>query len=187
MVSIRVRHLHVASKIETHEMRSRMDFGHQQVDIRGVDQHVTVEVAQQRAYDDELQRCGRDPKDFSLAQLRWVYVAESREKAWDEVGEHMHYLFASAFPLLKAAGDLRADRAMSQVPSIEELRNIDPTIPGGAPIVGTPDDCIQAIQRYQDETRVTHLAMGMHLPGLALEKVTGCLELFAKEVMPHFH
>ena len=147
----------------------------------------TGEVAQQRAYDDELQRCGRNPEDFSLAQLRWVYVAESREKAWDEVGEHMHYLFASAFPLLKAAGDLRADRAMSQVPSIEELRNIDPTIPGGAPIVGTPDDCIQAIQRYQDETRVTHLAMGMHLPGLALEKVTGCLELFAKEVMPHFH
>ena len=100
----------------------------------------TGEVAQQRAYDDELQRCGRNPEDFSLAQLRWVYVAESREKAWDEVGEHMHYLFASAFPLLKAAGDLRADRAMSQVPSIEELRNIDPTIPGGAPIVGTPDD-----------------------------------------------
>ena len=147
----------------------------------------TGEVAQQRAYDAELQRCGRNPKDFSLAQLRWVYVAESRDKAWDEVGAHMHYLFASAFPLLKQAGDLRADRAMSQVPSIEELRNIDPTIPGGAPIVGTPDDCIQAIQRYQDETRVTHLAMGMHLPGLALEKVTRCLELFATEVMPHFH
>ena len=146
----------------------------------------TGEVAQQQAYDDELERCGRNPKDYHLAQLRWVYVAESRDKAWDLVGEHMHYLFSSAFPLLKEAGDLRADRAMGQVPSIEELRNIDPTIPGGAPIVGTPDDCIQALQRYQDETRVTHLAMGMHLPGLALDKVTECLELFAQEVMPHF-
>ena len=146
----------------------------------------TGEVAQQRAYDDELERCGRHPKDYYLAQLRWVYVAESRDKAWDLVGEHMHYLFSSAFPLLKEAGDLRADRAMGRVPSIEELRNIDPTIPGGAPIVGTPDDCIQALQRYQDETRVTHLAMGMHLPGLALDKVTECLELFAQEVMPHF-
>ena len=146
----------------------------------------TGEVAQQRAYDDELERNGRNPKDYYLAQLRWVYVAESRDKAWDIVGEHMHYLFSSAFPLLKEAGDLRADRAMERVPSIEELRNIDPTIPGGAPIVGTPDDCIQALQRYQDETRVTHLAMGMHLPGLALDKVAECLELFAQEVMPHF-
>ena len=146
----------------------------------------TGEVAQQRAYDDELERCGRNPKDYYLAQLRWVYVAESRDKAWDLVGEHMHYLFSSAFPLLKEAGDLRADRAMGRVPSIEELRHIDPTIPGGAPIVGTPDDCIQALQRYQDETRVTHLAMGMHLPGLALDKVTECLELFAQEVMPRF-
>ncbi len=146
----------------------------------------TGEVAQQRAYDDELERCGRNLKDYYLAQLRWVYVAESRDKAWDIVGEHMHYLFSSAFPLLKEAGDLRSDRAMARVPSLEELRNIDPTIPGGTPIVGTPDDCIQALQRYQDETRVTHLAMGMHLPGLALDKVTECLELFAREVMPHF-
>lgn len=146
----------------------------------------TGEVAQQRAYDGELERCGRNPKDYYLAQLRWVYVAESRDKAWDLVGEHMHYLFSSAFPLLKEAGDLRADRAMDRVPSVQELRHIDPTIPGGAPIVGTPDDCIQALQRYQDETRVTHLAMGMHLPGLALDKVTECLELFAQEVMPRF-
>lgn len=146
----------------------------------------TGEVSQQQQYDRELERCGRSPEQFHLAQLRWVYVADTRDKAWEIVGEHMHYLFASAFPLLKKAGDLRSDRGMSQVPSIEELRSIDPTIPGGTPIVGTPQDCIDAIQRYRDETRVTHLAMGMHLPGLALDKVTACLEMFATEVMPHF-
>lgn len=146
----------------------------------------TGEVEQQRDYDRALERHGRNPKDFFLAQLRWVYVAESREKAWDTVGEHLYYLFTSAFPLLQQAGDLPADRAMSQLPSLEQLRTIDPTIPGGAPIVGTPEDCIRAIERYQQETRVTHLAMGMHLPGLAPEKVRGCLELFAREVMPHF-
>jgi alkanesulfonate monooxygenase SsuD/methylene tetrahydromethanopterin reductase-like flavin-dependent oxidoreductase (luciferase family) len=75
---------------------------------------------------------------------------------------------------------------MSQLPTLEQLQNIDPTIPGGAPIVGTPDDCIRAIERYQAETRVTHLAMGMHLPGLAPEKIMGNLELFAQKVMPRF-
>ena len=44
----------------------------------------------------------------------------------------MRYLFSSAFPLLRKEGDLRSDRGMSQVPSIEELRSIDPTIPGGS-------------------------------------------------------
>ena len=75
---------------------------------------------------------------------------------------------------------------MAELPSLEQLRNVDPTIPGGTPIVGTPDDCVRAIERYQQETRVSHLAMGMHLPGLASEKVLASLELFARQVMPRF-
>jgi alkanesulfonate monooxygenase SsuD/methylene tetrahydromethanopterin reductase-like flavin-dependent oxidoreductase (luciferase family) len=146
----------------------------------------TGEISLQRFYDQALQQYGRKPQDYHLAQLRWVYVAESRERAWDEVGDHMHYLFTSAFPLLKEAGDLRADRAMREPPPLEALRNIDPTIPGGAPIVGTPDDCVKAVQHYRQETRVTHLALGMHLPGLASEKVLRSMELFARQVMPKF-
>lgn len=146
----------------------------------------TGEIEQQRVYDQALQRSGHNPRDFFLAQLRWVYLADSREHAWDDVEAHMHYLFSTAFPLLKEAGDLPADRAMREPPGPKELRTIDPTIPGGAPIVGTPEDCVQAIERYQQETRVTHLAMGMHLPGLAPAKVARSLELFAREVMPHF-
>ncbi len=146
----------------------------------------TGEVEQQRAYDRELERQGRDPAAYHLCQLRWVYVAASRDQAWNEVGEHLYHLFSSTFPLLKKAGDLPADRAMAELPSLEQLRNVDPTIPGGTPIVGTPDDCIRAIERYQQETRVSHLAMGMHLPGLAPEKVRASLELFARQVMPRF-
>ena len=67
----------------------------------------------------------------------------------------------------------------------EALRNIDPTIPGGVPIVGTPDDCIRTVQRYQKDTRVIHLALGMHLPGLAPDKVLRSIGLFARKVMPH--
>ena len=119
---------------------------------------------------------------ISLLQLQLVF--QSTTSATKEAQATVH--FTSAFPLLQQAGDLPADRAMSQLPSLEQLRTIDPTIPGGAPIVGTPEDCLRAIERYQQETRVTHLAMGMHLPGLAPEKVRGCLELFAREVMPHF-
>jgi alkanesulfonate monooxygenase SsuD/methylene tetrahydromethanopterin reductase-like flavin-dependent oxidoreductase (luciferase family) len=146
----------------------------------------TGEVEQQRFYDQALQSCGHNPQDFSIAQLRWVYLAESRERAWDDVEEHMYYLFTHAFPLLQQAGDLRKDRSMQALPNSRALRQIDPTIPGGAPIVGTPEDCIRAIERYQQETRITHLAMGMHLPGLAPEKSRKSLQLFAQEVLTHF-
>ena len=146
----------------------------------------TGDIEQTRDYDQALQRYGRNPQDFFVAQLRWVYLAESRDRAWDDAGEHLHYLFSTAFPLLKEAGDLRADRAMREVPSVQDLRKIDPTIPGGAPIVGTPQDCIRAIESYRQATRVTHLALGMHLPGLAPAKIKQSMTRFAKEVMPQF-
>ncbi len=69
---------------------------------------------------------------------------------------------------------------MGRVPSVEKPRHIDLTIPGGAPIVGIPDDCIQALRRYQDEARVTHLVMGMHLPGLALGRMSALNYLLRK-------
>lgn len=146
----------------------------------------TGEAAQQRFYDQALAQCGRNPHEFFIAQLRWVYLAETREQAWGDVEAHLHYLFTTAFPLLKEAGDLRADRAMREPPGPQALRTIDPTIPGGGPIVGTPEDCRRAIERYQHETRVTHLALGMHLPGLAPAKIRQSMTRFAREVMPHF-
>jgi alkanesulfonate monooxygenase SsuD/methylene tetrahydromethanopterin reductase-like flavin-dependent oxidoreductase (luciferase family) len=66
------------------------------------------------------------------------------------------------------------------------LRTVDPATPGGFPIIGTADDCIQALRTYQQEARVTDLALGMHLPGLAPERLRQSMTLFAREVMPHF-
>jgi alkanesulfonate monooxygenase SsuD/methylene tetrahydromethanopterin reductase-like flavin-dependent oxidoreductase (luciferase family) len=88
--------------------------------------------------------------------------------------------------LLKEAGDLRKDRAMRDAPALADLQKIDPGTPGGFPIIGTADDCIRAIESYRRETRVTDLALGMHLPGLAPEKVRQSMTIFARDVMPHF-
>jgi hypothetical protein len=42
------------------------------------------------------------------------------------------------------------------------------------------------IESYRRETWVTDLALGMHLPGLALEKVRQSMPVFARDAMPHF-
>jgi len=95
-------------------------------------------------------------------------------------------VLASAFPLLKEAGDLRKDRAMGDAPSLVDLQKIDPGRPGGSPMIGTVDDCVRATESYRQGTRLTDLALGMHLPGLAPGKIRQSMTLFAREVMPHF-
>jgi alkanesulfonate monooxygenase SsuD/methylene tetrahydromethanopterin reductase-like flavin-dependent oxidoreductase (luciferase family) len=144
------------------------------------------ELEVQQFYDRALAQHGRNPRDFSLTQLRWVYVAKTREQAWEEAGPHLSYIFSTAFPLLKEAGDLRKDRAIGDVPSLADLQKIDP---GKREVfrLSAPRTTVSAPSRAIDRgTRLTDLALGMHLPGLAPEKIRQSMTIFAREVMPHF-
>ena len=53
-------------------------------------------------------------------------------------------------------------------------------------IIGTPDEAIAGIEDYSSRTRVTHLVAAMDLPGMDPRKVRRSMELFAKDVIPHF-
>jgi alkanesulfonate monooxygenase SsuD/methylene tetrahydromethanopterin reductase-like flavin-dependent oxidoreductase (luciferase family) len=53
-------------------------------------------------------------------------------------------------------------------------------------MIGTPDEAIAGIEDYTSRTRVTHLVAAIALPGIDPRKVHRSMELFAKEVMPHF-
>jgi len=144
----------------------------------------------QQMYDAGLQQHGRNTDDYHIAQLRAVYVAESREQAWDDVEAHLYYMMSSYDRRFKEADDLPwSDSVMSTptVPPVGELRHVKDLSFFQAPlIVGTPDDAIQEIKRYSAETRVTHLVMWMQMAGLDPKKSQRSMELFAKEVMPHF-
>ncbi|MBI3246185.1 MAG: LLM class flavin-dependent oxidoreductase [Deltaproteobacteria bacterium] len=146
----------------------------------------TGEAELQRVYDRTLEQHGRNPRDYSLTQLRWMYVAKTREQAWEDAGPHLSYMFETALPLLKEAGDLPKDRAMRDAPALRDLQKVDPATPGSFPVIGTAEDCVRALRTYLQETRVTDLALGMHLPGLAPEKIRQSMTIFAREVMPHF-
>lgn len=52
-------------------------------------------------------------------------------------------------------------------------------------IIGTSDDAIAEIERYQRESRVTHRVMRMQLAGMDPKKAESCMKLFTEEVMPH--
>ena len=144
----------------------------------------------QRMYDAGLQQHGRRPDDYHIAQLRAVYVAETRDKAWDDVEPHLHYMMSSYDRRFKEADDLPWSASVMSRPSVPppgEMRHVRDLSFFQAPlIIGTPDAAIQEIERYRQETRVTHLVMWMQMAGLAPQRVRRSMELFAKEVMSHF-
>ncbi len=144
----------------------------------------------QRMYDDELLKNGRNPADFSISQLRLVYVAPTREQAWEEAQHHAHYMMQTYDTWLKEAGDAKwfqETMSVSKMPQPEKLRDTPGLSFFEAPLmVGTPDDIIAEIERYQSASRVTHLVMWMQLAGMDPTKVERCMKLFADEVLPHF-
>lgn len=152
----------------------------------------TADRAVQETYDAALHAYGYDPRDFNAAQLRWTYVAPTREQAWDDVQDHLHYMLMWYGRWLVEAKDFPGAEQFNQLPSPAELRKISqqhfdgdqysPYING--PIVGTPDDVAREIEKMSRTIRMTHLVLGMHLPGLDPTKSQRSMELFASEVMP---
>lgn len=141
----------------------------------------------QRIYDDALREFDRNPANHHISQLRQIYLAESGDWAWDDVQEHLHYALNWHRQLFIEAADatLQRDSGIPPLPPPAELRktNLGFFVPA---IIGTPDDAIRMIDDYRKETRVTHMVLGMQLPGLDACKVRRSMELFAKYVMPHF-
>ena len=146
----------------------------------------TNDAVAQETYDTALRTHGRDPKDFHAAQLRWAHVAPTRDEAWDNVQEHLHYMLTWYGRWLAEAKDFAGAEKFAQLPPAAELRNVaDQLI--GAPMVGTPDDVSREIEAMTGTIRTTHIVMGMHLPGLDPAKSQRSMELFAKEIMPSLH
>lgn len=137
----------------------------------------------QETYDNALRQHGRDPKDYYAAQLRWTYVAPTRDQAWDDAQEHLHYMLSWYGRWLAEAGDFKGDERFGQLPPPAQLRHTDQRLIG-APMVGSPDEIAREIEQFTKTVRTTHLVLGMHLPGLDPAKSRRSMELFAKEVMP---
>lgn len=145
-------------------------------------------VDQQQTYDDALLECGKRPQDYHIAQLRTVFVSSKRDKAWDDTEAAIHHMMSCYGKWFTEAQDLPGDTAYGAgIPKIGKLRKSDTASLFGEPlIVGTPDDAIRMIEDYQQRTRCTHLVMAMPLPGVEPKKIQKSMELFAKEVLPHF-
>jgi alkanesulfonate monooxygenase SsuD/methylene tetrahydromethanopterin reductase-like flavin-dependent oxidoreductase (luciferase family) len=142
----------------------------------------------QAIYDGALRAAGRDPSNYHIAQFRVMYLAETRDQAWDDAEQYVHYVMTSYDDEFKRSQDLLSQEfttpPVSEPGALRELPEL--TFNGAKILVGTPADAIEDLQRYRSQARMTHIVLWMHLPGLDHRKARRSMELFAKQVMPHF-
>jgi alkanesulfonate monooxygenase SsuD/methylene tetrahydromethanopterin reductase-like flavin-dependent oxidoreductase (luciferase family) len=137
------------------------------------------------AYDEALRRHGRNPADYSVAQLVWVHLAPSREQAWDEVQDNVHWMLSVYGKWLADAGETKGPPSIfSPPPSAELRRTTEPLLFN--PLVGTPEEVGSGLEEFCRKARTTHLVLGMHFPGLDPKLSRRSMETFAKELMPRF-
>ena len=139
-------------------------------------------------YDGCLEAAGRNPQEYNTAQLRWVYVAQSREQAWETAGQSLHYTANRYAEWFAEANDKPGDdQATKDFPSVDDIiAKQEFNIFGELAIVGTPADVRDMIADYVSRGRITHLVCGMALSGLAPHHIRSSMEMFARDVMPAF-
>lgn len=135
------------------------------------------------AYDDALRRYGRNPSDFNVAQLVWTHIAPSREQAWDEAQDHVHWMLTVYGEWLREAGEIQGPPSIFKPPPASELRRTTEPLLFN-PLVGTAAEVAEGLEKFTSKVRTTHLVLGMHLPGIDPKIVRRSMETFAREILP---
>ncbi len=137
-------------------------------------------------YDDGLRANGHDPQDFHVAATFPTYVAPTREQAWQIAAAPLRYMAAGYLQWTAEAngtppGDVPA------LPSVEDIiGNQKMDFFGEDMLVGSPQDVIEKIETHRAGSRLTHLVAGMALPGMPPDQIRSGMQLFARDVIPHF-
>ena len=122
-----------------------------------------------------LAKHGHDRKDVSIATGPvFVHVSDSRQKAWDEAEESMHW----ALEFYVRRGLPRPLAPMG------EFRKPEHAMAYGVPIfAGSPDEVLKGLSQYRNAP-FDDLSVQFGHPGLDPALVERSMRLFAKEVMP---
>ena len=131
-------------------------------------------------FDNAIRESGREPTDFGAAQLKFCHVAETDDQAWENSQDHLHYMQTWYDYWFDEAGD---GPKRPPLPPAEKLREQPDRVLGGA-LVGSPETVAKEIIALKSRSRVTHMILGMHLPGLAPDKIRSSMRKFIEAVRP---
>ena len=116
--------------------------------------------------------------------IRSVFIAESREKAEEIAAPALNYLFTELYGAASAAGDRVLRAADGSVITDKDQVGFDNF--KNRYIIGDPEFAIEQLEIYRDAVQPTEVVCWTHLPGISGADAMRSVELFAREVMPHF-
>lgn len=140
-------------------------------------------------YDDTLLALGKSLEDHQVAQITAVHVAESRDQAWDEAQDGLHWYMNFHRIRHNVPAGMTPTGPLDSLPAASELRHVKGLtfLPGMPIYVGTPDEVRE--QLLADcagrNGRLTQIALHMRLPGMRTPEVRRSMELFRTEILPH--
>lgn len=134
-------------------------------------------------YDAALTAAGRNPADHQSAAMQFIHVADTTEKAWEEIHDGLEYALNHHALRRNLKGEL-PDQEASKV-TIDMMRTGDLGV-WSVLAVGTPEEVIAKLTPSVDGTagRITMLACAFRQAGMRSPEVHRSIRLFAKEVMP---
>jgi len=137
-------------------------------------------------YKNVLRESGRNPDDFHIGQVRYGYVAATRERAWAEASHAAHYSLSTLGAWLADAADIPGDEGFRKVPPPNEMQQVFGKANNTTLLIGSPEDIVSSLRHWVQTDPFTHLVLEMSLPGIEAAKVRESMRLFANEVIPHF-
>jgi alkanesulfonate monooxygenase SsuD/methylene tetrahydromethanopterin reductase-like flavin-dependent oxidoreductase (luciferase family) len=137
--------------------------------------HVTTEVLAQQleTYTAALRTSGH-PSPRELPLLREAWLADTRERAWEEASPYLTRKYA-------VYSDWGQDRA---VPANQTFDRPLQELARDRFIIGTPEDLLDSARRYADALGVNTLVLRVQWPGMQREQVLQQIRLLGEAVLP---
>ena len=140
-----------------------------------INPHATVSLVENQInlYGQSLAESDK-PSPGDMPMMREMYIAEDREVA-----------FYESRPYLSSKYQAYADWGQDKVlPGNESFSVPFEELSRDRFLIGTPDDVVQEIKRYQERLGVNYMICRMQWPGMEHTKVMNQLELMGRYVIP---
>jgi alkanesulfonate monooxygenase SsuD/methylene tetrahydromethanopterin reductase-like flavin-dependent oxidoreductase (luciferase family) len=130
-------------------------------------------------YQAALRQAGHNPDTVQIAAgPLWIHLARTREQAWDEAEEGMHWTF-EFYRRYNGPQSTPMMIGLPTLPPVGELRHADTR----GMLIGTPDDALAFLEQYR-QSGLSQIPFDFHHPGQPTGQIRQSMELFAEKVMP---
>ncbi len=127
-----------------------------------------------------LSEYDRDPDEFEKPLVREIYISDKKaDDAWEDIKENVTYTakgYASWGSMVDEQGNLITDPNNPVIYDVARKQTI----------LGTPEECIEQINEYKEQTPTNNLICRFNFPGISHEESMRSMKLFVDKVMPEF-